>query len=75
MEIGWPTVYLYDAVAGGVGFAERCHQRAADLVEMAAQLVSGCSCRAGCPSCVGPSGARADAKAATTRLLAIANGR
>jgi DEAD/DEAH box helicase domain-containing protein len=72
MEIGWPTVYLYDAVAGGVGFAERCHQRAVDLVEMAVQLVSGCSCRAGCPSCVGPSSARADAKAATTRLLAIA---
>ena len=38
-EIGWPTVYIYDAVAGGVGFAERCHQRHDELVTMAARLV------------------------------------
>jgi DEAD/DEAH box helicase domain-containing protein len=72
LEIGWPTVYVYDAVAGGVGFAERCHQRHRDLTEMAAKLVTGCGCQTGCPSCVGPSPGRADAKAATLRLLAIA---
>ncbi len=72
LEIGWPTVYLYDAVAGGVGFAERCHQRAGDLVRMAVQMVSGCGCLVGCPSCVGPAGSRVDAKAATMHLLRIA---
>jgi DEAD/DEAH box helicase domain-containing protein len=72
LEIGWPTVYVYDAVAGGVGFAERCHQRHGELVTMATQLVAGCGCRAGCPSCVGPSPGRADAKAATLQLLDIA---
>jgi DEAD/DEAH box helicase domain-containing protein len=72
LEIGWPTVYLYDAVAGGVGFAERCHQRHRDLTEMARKLVSGCGCQAGCPSCVGPGRSRVDGKAATLRLLELA---
>jgi DEAD/DEAH box helicase domain-containing protein len=72
LEIGWPTAYLYDAVAGGVGFAERCHQLRDDLVEMAVQLVSRCGCLSGCPSCVGPGSARVDGKAATLRLLRIA---
>ncbi len=72
-EIGWPTVYVYDAVAGGVGFAERCHQQRADLVRMATELVDGCGCRSGCPSCVGPSGDRIDARVASRRLLTLAS--
>jgi DEAD/DEAH box helicase domain-containing protein len=71
-EIGWPTVYVYDAVAGGVGFAERCHQHHLDLVTMATQLVTGCGCQSGCPSCVGPGSGRANAKAATLCLLDFA---
>ncbi len=71
-EMGWPTVYVYDAVAGGVGFAERCHQSHAELVTMATQLVAGCGCQSGCPSCVGPSRAPVDGRAATLRLLTIA---
>ncbi|MDQ6857205.1 MAG: DEAD/DEAH box helicase [Candidatus Dormibacteraeota bacterium] len=71
-EVGWPTVYVYDAVAGGVGFAERCHQQHGDLVTMATQLVSGCGCATGCPSCVGPASSRADAKSATLQLLGLA---
>ncbi|MBJ7593871.1 MAG: DEAD/DEAH box helicase [Candidatus Dormibacteraeota bacterium] len=71
-EVGWPTVYIYDSVAGGVGFAERCHERSADLVRMSTQLVTGCGCETGCPSCVGPSRARVDGKSATLRLLDLA---
>ena len=71
-EVGWPTCYIFDTVAGGVGFAERCHQRHDDLVQMARQLVDSCPCTGGCPSCVGPPPARVDAKAATRRLLEIA---
>jgi DEAD/DEAH box helicase domain-containing protein len=69
-EAGWPTCYVYDTVAGGVGFAERCHSNHADLLGMARELVDGCSCDGGCPSCVGP--ARLDGRAATRRLLVIA---
>jgi DEAD/DEAH box helicase domain-containing protein len=71
-EVGWPTAYIYDAVAGGVGFAERCHQRHLELVTMATQLVTGCACDTGCPSCVGPPGAHVDARSATLRLLQLA---
>ncbi|HSP09347.1 MAG TPA: Zn-binding domain-containing protein, partial [Candidatus Dormibacteraeota bacterium] len=71
-EIGWPTVYVYDAVAGGVGFAERCHQQHSELVAMATTLVTSCGCEAGCPSCVGPSPTRVNAKAATLHLLRLA---
>lgn len=70
-EAGWPTVYLHDSVAGGVGFAERCHQARADLVRIALDLVNRCSCERGCPSCVGPPPARVDGRASTRRLLEL----
>jgi DEAD/DEAH box helicase domain-containing protein len=48
-----PTVYLYDAVPGGVGFAEKLYASHAQLVEAAESLVAACRCDDGCPSCVG----------------------
>jgi hypothetical protein len=74
VEAGWPTSYLFDSVAGGVGFAERCHERHADLVRMALELVDGCGCDTGCPSCVGPAPARLNARTATGHLLRLASG-
>ncbi|HWF57836.1 MAG TPA: DEAD/DEAH box helicase [Candidatus Dormibacteraeota bacterium] len=71
-EMGWPTVYVYDAVAGGVGFAERCHQMHLELGTMASQLVTGCGCATGCPSCVGPAASHVDARASTLELLRLA---
>ena len=68
-----PTIYLYEAVPGGVGMAERLWQRHAELVDGAAELVAGCSCETGCPACTGPrpSGGEAalDARALALRLL------
>jgi DEAD/DEAH box helicase domain-containing protein len=69
---GLPTVYLYDAVPGGVGFAERCHERWAELVAAASRIVEGCECACGCPSCTGPAPKGIDGRAASLRLLAIA---
>lgn len=70
---GAPTVYLYEAVPGGVGLAERLWQRHAELVDGAADLVASCGCDGGCPSCTGPrpAGAEADldARALALRLL------
>jgi DEAD/DEAH box helicase domain-containing protein len=70
-----PLVYMYDAVPGGVGLAERLFDRRAELVGGALALVEGCPCDAGCPACVGP---RIDgggsAKAAARRLLAMLTG-
>ncbi|MHB8718489.1 MAG: DEAD/DEAH box helicase [Candidatus Dormibacteria bacterium] len=71
---GWPTCYLHDATAGGVGLAERLHERPAELLRMARELVDGCGCERGCPSCVGPPPRGVDARQSTRRLLEIAAG-
>ena len=47
-----PTVFVYDGHAGGVGIAQRGHDRFAELVASAARVVAECRCRDGCPSCV-----------------------
>jgi len=70
---GAPTVYLYEAVPGGVGLAERLWQRHAELVDGAADLVAACGCDGGCPSCTGPRPAGGevdlDARSLALRLL------
>lgn len=47
------TAYLFDNVPCGVGLAERIYERADALLQRAGELVRGCSCDQGCPSCVG----------------------
>jgi DEAD/DEAH box helicase domain-containing protein len=49
-----PTIYLYEAMPGGVGLSERMWQRHDELVRAAAELVAACPCEAGCPACTGP---------------------
>jgi DEAD/DEAH box helicase domain-containing protein len=51
---GQPTLYLYDAVPGGVGLSERLHDLWDDLLVMCRDAVRDCSCHDGCPACVGP---------------------
>ena len=49
-----PTIYLYEAVPGGIGMSERLWQRHEELIAGAADLIEGCACDAGCPACTGP---------------------
>ena len=63
-----PTIYLYEAVPGGVGMAERLWHRHDDLVAGAADLVAACGCETGCPSCTGPRPAGAEAELDARRL-------
>jgi len=49
-----PTIYLYEAVPGGVGLAERLWERHVELLDAAAELIASCGCDAGCPACTGP---------------------
>ncbi|HEX7490921.1 MAG TPA: DEAD/DEAH box helicase [Candidatus Limnocylindrales bacterium] len=51
---GSPTVYLYETVPGGVGLSERLFERHDELVAGAVELIAGCGCASGCPSCTGP---------------------
>ncbi|MGH2429457.1 MAG: DEAD/DEAH box helicase [Candidatus Limnocylindria bacterium] len=66
-----PTLFVYDAVPGGVGLAERLHQLNAEFVAACVRLVTDCPCPDGCPSCVGPATEVGDrGKAACRELLA-----
>ena len=49
-----PTIYLYEAVPGGVGLSERLWKRHEELVAGAWALIESCACDAGCPACTGP---------------------
>jgi DEAD/DEAH box helicase domain-containing protein len=49
-----PTLFVYDAVPGGVGLTERLFALLAELVDASRRLVADCPCLEGCPSCVGP---------------------
>ncbi len=49
-----PTVFLYDAIPGGVGLAEKLFEVREDLLQACLALVLTCDCESGCPGCVGP---------------------
>jgi DEAD/DEAH box helicase domain-containing protein len=49
-----PTVFLFDAYPGGIGFSELLYEEHDRLLAAARQLIRGCPCTHGCPSCVGP---------------------
>jgi DEAD/DEAH box helicase domain-containing protein len=51
-----PTLYVYDAIPAGVGFAEKLFNIRGDLFSASLDLVLGCACEHGCPACVGPAG-------------------
>jgi DEAD/DEAH box helicase domain-containing protein len=49
-------LYLYDAYPGGIGFSEPLFRASELLLAKTRELIAGCGCAAGCPSCVGPAG-------------------
>jgi len=63
-----PTIFLFDAIAGGVGLAPRIFERARELVERAALLIHGCNCTSGCPACVGPSEENSNSRSAALQI-------
>jgi DEAD/DEAH box helicase domain-containing protein len=51
-----PNLYLFDAYPGGIGFSEPLYRAHELLLAQTRELIVGCSCESGCPSCVGPAG-------------------
>jgi DEAD/DEAH box helicase domain-containing protein len=51
-----PNLYLYDNYSGGIGQSAPLYKMTPQLLAQAAQLLDGCPCESGCPSCVGPIG-------------------
>jgi DEAD/DEAH box helicase domain-containing protein len=67
-----PTIYLYEAMPGGVGLSERLFARHDELVAGARDLIAACGCDTGCPACTGPRlDPTVDAKALALRLLGM----
>jgi DEAD/DEAH box helicase domain-containing protein len=70
-----PTLFLYDALPGGVGLSRRIYERAEELFSRAARLITNCQCKSGCPACIGavihcdPQNAPAGRKVAAKTLL------
>ncbi len=46
------TLYIYDAVEGGVGYGEKVYERFEDAVVLCRTIIGECECTAGCPACV-----------------------
>ncbi|MBN2298847.1 MAG: DEAD/DEAH box helicase [Deltaproteobacteria bacterium] len=49
-----PTVFIFDAYPGGIGFSELLFEKHAMLIEAVKTLIGSCPCEHGCPMCVGP---------------------
>jgi DEAD/DEAH box helicase domain-containing protein len=49
-----PTLFFYDATAGGVGLSPRLFEERETLVRRTRAAIEGCACAEGCPACIGP---------------------
>jgi DEAD/DEAH box helicase domain-containing protein len=49
-----PDIVLYDNYPGGIGQSDPLFRRQVELLNAARELLKGCACEDGCPSCVGP---------------------
>jgi len=49
-----PTVFIFDAYPGGIGFSELLFEQHDELLRAARDLIKSCPCKHGCPMCVGP---------------------
>jgi DEAD/DEAH box helicase domain-containing protein len=66
-----PNVFIYDNYPGGIGFSRPLYEMHELLLARTQELISGCECRSGCPSCVGPEGNTGPhAKQVASRILA-----
>ncbi|MDD4264094.1 MAG: DEAD/DEAH box helicase [Firmicutes bacterium] len=50
---GRPALFLFDRHRGGIGIAEKAFEIMEDMLPKALEVIEGCSCERGCPSCVG----------------------
>jgi DEAD/DEAH box helicase domain-containing protein len=66
-----PNIFIYDNYPGGIGFSRPLFDMHHVLLERTRDLIDGCPCGSGCPSCVGPEGNTGPhAKQVASRILA-----
>ncbi|MFQ6083073.1 MAG: DEAD/DEAH box helicase [Candidatus Aminicenantia bacterium] len=49
-----PNIFIYDNFPGGIGFSQALFELGDKLIFQAIKVIRKCSCKEGCPSCVGP---------------------
>jgi DEAD/DEAH box helicase domain-containing protein len=65
-----PKIFVYDSYPGGIGFSAPLYRMQDDLLARTRDLIAGCPCEHGCPTCVGPVGEGASAaKAVALKIL------
>jgi DEAD/DEAH box helicase domain-containing protein len=65
-----PNIFIYDNYPGGIGFSRPLYDMHLLLLDRTRDLILGCPCESGCPSCVGPEGNTGPhAKAVALRIL------
>ena len=70
-----PRIFIYDNYPGGIGFSEPLFGMHADLLTRTRELIAGCECLHGCPTCVGPVGNTGPlAKVVALRILDLIAG-
>ena len=70
-----PRIFVYDSYPGGIGFSEPLFTMHGDLLARTRQLIAGCECEHGCPTCVGPIGNTGPlAKTVALRILDLVTG-
>ncbi len=48
-----PTLFVFDKYPQGMGFSERAFELPEEIMKATAEIIHGCECETGCPSCVG----------------------
>ena len=67
-----PRIFVYDNYPGGIGFSEPLFAMHDDLLSRTRELIAGCECEHGCPTCVGPIGNTGPlAKVVALRILEL----
>ena len=51
-QLNSAVVFIYDGVAGGIGLNREAFKHADRLLEHTLNVITGCACESGCPSCV-----------------------
>jgi DEAD/DEAH box helicase domain-containing protein len=51
--LGRDALFFHDKYPGGMGYARRCLDDIEEMMQTAYTVISECSCKDGCPSCVG----------------------
>ncbi len=67
-----PAIIFHDAVPAGIGLCEALFERFEQLVKMADETITTCTCNDGCPACCGPAPEDSvESKQMTKRLIAL----